>query len=691
MKHVCITLCLVTTCAAQPATAPQRFWSFQAPRKMAPPPTKDAAWPLHEVDRFILAELEKNDLKPARPADARTLVRRLFFTLCGLPPSSDIVEHWNREIGSELNQTAIASLVDALLKSPRFGEHWGQHWLDVVRFAESTGGDANGIHPHAWRYRDHVIDSMNADWPFDQFIREQIAGDLLPIASDREWAHNLVATGFLAVGQKLVGEVEDRKFFADLVDEQIDATTRAFLGLTVSCARCHDHKTDPIPQADYYALAAIFRNTETHYGLIKAQSRQYSTLLDATGLGLPAGRDVLPPAELSKLRAERDAADQKMADVMKEIRGGDGVTRAMLRRSRTQRDETEAALQSYDAKGNPLTFVMGVQDRAAPIETRILERGELDKPGALVTAGFLRALPSPPLRLREGSGRLQLADWIASPQNPLTARVIANRVWHWLFGQGIVRTVDDFGATGEAPTHPELLDHLALRMIAHQWSLKAMIRELVLTRTWQQSAAFDAANHERDPDNRLLWRISPRRLEAESVRDAMLTVSGTLKLARPDKPLIAAVGEGTVGQAVFEPEIRQIEADVRSIYLPRVRSVLPEMLELFNAPDASNVMGARETTTVPLQALHNLNAALVHRQAEGFATRIAQQPVPQQLDFAWLTAFARPPTAKERELAGTFLFNTESSLQLDAAASQRQALILLAHSLLCAAEFTVLD
>ena len=691
MKRLLLFICLATVCKAQEAAKSRDFWSFQPPRKVAPPVVKDAAWPLNDVDRFILAELEKNDLKPAQAADARTLVRRLFFTLCGLPPSAEFVEHWNLEIGPDLNQKAIASLVDALLKSPRFGEHWGQHWLDVARFAESTGGDANGIHPHAWRYRDYVIDSLNADKPFDQMIREQIAGDLLPIGSDREWAQNLVATGFLAVGQKLVGEVEDRKFFADLVDEQIDATTRAFLGLTVSCARCHDHKTDPIPQTDYYALAAIFRNTETHYGLIKAQSRQFSTLLDATGLGLPAGREVLPAAELAKLRADRDAADQKMDDVMKTIRGGDGVTRAMLRRSRTQRDETEAALQSYDANGNPLTLVMGVQDRDAPIETRLLERGELDKPGALVKPGFLSVLPSQPLRLSQGSGRLQLAAWIASPQNPLTSRVIANRVWHWLFGSGLVRTVDDFGASGEKPTHPELLDHLALRMIDHKGSLKAMIRELVLTRTWQQSSAFDTENAERDPDNRLLWRMNPHRLEGESVRDAMLTVSGHLSLQRPEIPLITAAGEGTVGQAVFEPEIRKIEANVRSIYLPRVRTVLPEMLELFNAPDASNVTGARETTTVPLQALHALNSAFVRSQAEGFADRIAQKSLLEQLDFAWLTAFSRPPTSKERELANAFLFETEAGLKLGRDAARREALVIFAQSLLCAAEFVVVD
>ncbi len=301
----------------------RKFWAFQPPNKPAPPAVKNAEWPRDAIDQFILARLDEKKLTPSVDANPRTLVRRLYFVLTGLPPSAADVEKWTRAIGPNLDQTAVAQLVDHLLASPRFGERWGQHWLDVARYAESTGGDSNNIFPHAWRYRDYVIDSFNADKPFDQFIREQLAGDLLPIANDQEWASNLVATGFLALGQKLVGEVEDRKFFADLVDEQIDAPTRAFLGLTVSCARCHDDKTDPIPQTDYYALAAIFRNTTTHYGLLRAQARQFSTLIDATGLGLPADRDTLTPAEFARVKAERDAAAQKMEDIMRDIRNGE--------------------------------------------------------------------------------------------------------------------------------------------------------------------------------------------------------------------------------------------------------------------------------------------------------------------------------------------------------------------------------
>ncbi len=672
--------------------AGRQFWAFQPPNKPTTPTVINTNWPRNDIDRFVLAKMDENKLAPSPDANPRTLVRRLYFVLAGLPPSAEDVEKWTRAIGPNLDQAAVAQFVDHLLASPRFGERWGQHWLDVARYAESTGGDSNNIFPHAWRYRDYVIDSFNDDKPFDQFIREQLAGDLLPIANDREWADNLVATGFLALGQKLVGEVEDRKFFADLVDEQIDATTRAFLGLTVSCARCHDHKTDPIPQTDYYALATIFRNTTTHYGLLRAQARQFSTLIDATGLGLPSGRDTLTPTEFTQLRTERDAAAQKMEDLMRDIRNGEKVTRATLRRSRTKRDETEHALQSYDESGNPFTFVMSTQDREAKLDTRVFVRGELDKPGQLVEPGFVQVAYRGELPNFEGSGRLQLADWIADAENPLTARVMANRVWHWLFGQGLVRSLDDFGATGEKPSHPELLDHLAIRLVEHDWSLKELIREIVLSRTWQQSSRFQSSHFVIDPENRFLWRASQRRLEAEAIRDAMLVVSGNLDPNRPPKPLLNAVGEGTVGQSVFEPEIRKIDVNHRSVYLPRVRNVLPNSLELFDAPDASNVTGARETTTVPLQALYAMNHDFVRRQAEAFAARLEREPTKTRIEFAHLTAFGRPPTDRERRMGALFAQKYRADERgIDNTELQRKTLAAYCQALMCAAEFGVID
>ncbi|MBC8290194.1 MAG: PSD1 domain-containing protein, partial [Planctomycetes bacterium] len=460
----------------------REFWAYRPSVKTTPPKSKNSAWARTTIDGFVIAKLDEKGLSPVKDAEARTLVRRLFFVLTGLPPTPDEITEWTAKIeaaSSEVaRQSAISSLVDLLLDSPRYGERWGRHWMDVARFAESTGGDQNNIYQHAWRYRDYIIDSFNADKPFDQFIREQIAGDLLPIANDQEWADNVIATGFLAVGAKLVGEEDQQKFFADLVDEQIDTTTRAFLATTVACARCHDHKFDPIPQQDYYALAGIFRNTTTHYGLLSAQARQATTLLDLTGLGPLPGTPTLSEAELKELIAERDAAREALDEAMRKIRSGENVFRGALRRMRSQRDETEAALLAYSEAGEPRVFAMGTQDRDLPIPTRLLLRGEIDKPAQLVRPGILQVLSKPNRHSLPGMarsiGRIQLADWIASAENPLTARVIANRVWHWMFGRGIVRTVDDFGQTGDSPTHPELLDYLALRLIEKKWSIKSL-------------------------------------------------------------------------------------------------------------------------------------------------------------------------------------------------------------------------
>ncbi|MEM7558397.1 MAG: DUF1549 and DUF1553 domain-containing protein, partial [Planctomycetota bacterium] len=552
-----------------------------------------------------------------------------------------------------------------LLCKPRYGERWGRHWLDVARYAESTGGDQNNTYQHAWRYRDYVIDSFNSDKPFDQFIREQVAGDLLPIADDQEWASNVIASGFLALGVKLVGEEDQQKFFADLVDEQIDTTMRAFLATTVACARCHDHKFDPIPQEDYYALAGIFRSTETHYGLLKAQARQATTLLDLTGMGPPPGTPELNPEELAELIEQRDEAAQAVTDAMTKIRSGENVFRGMLRRLRSQRDETEVALQAYSDRGEPRVFAMGTQDRDFPVKAQLLIRGEIDKPAQTVPRGVLQ-VASPPNNYRlpariKGSGRLELANWIAWKQNPLTARVIANRVWHWMFGSGLVRTVDDFGNSGDRPTHSELLDYLALRLIENDWSIKSLVREIALSRTWQQSSEFHETNFATDPDNQFLWRMNRRRMEGEVIRDAMLAVSGELELERPLGTYLREVGEGGVGQNVFEPVIRSIESKTRSVYLPRVRNVLPEMLEVFDAPDAGIVSGAREVTSSPVQALFLMNNPFVSEQAIIMAGRVQGLLPESQIEALYKLAFGRSPTAQESKIGVKFLTQSENA------------------------------
>lgn len=683
--------------------AGRQFWSYQR-LSPTPPPATTSEWSTTVIDRFVEAKLREQGLTPVGDASPEVLVRRLYFTLTGLPPSPEDLQTWTSRLRVSpfaLRKATLAQLVDELLASERYGERWGRHWLDVARFAESTGGDHNNIYQHAWRYRDYVIEAFNDDKPFDQFIREQIAGDLLPIESEEEWASNVIATGFLAIGVKSVGEEDQQRFFADLVDEQIDTTTRAFLATTVACARCHDHKFDPIPQADYYALAAIFRSTETHFGLLKAQARQATTLIDLTGMGPKAGTPELNAKEYAALVKQRDDAAQAIEDAMKKIRSGENVFRGLLRKYRSDRDETEAALQAYSDRGQPRVFAMGTQDRDAALPTRLLIRGELDKPAQFVERGVLQVL-SPPkkktlaaltkdasfrrnrtpglpsLAHHSQSGRLELAEWIASPENPLTARVIANRVWHWMFGRALVRTVDDFGHAGETTSHPELLDYLAKRLIEEKWSIKALIREIALSRTWQLASTYESQNYGIDPDNRFYWRMNQRRLEAEAVRDAMLAVSGQLDLKRPLGTYLREAGEGGVGQNVFEPVIRAIDTNTRSVYLPRVRSVLPEMLETFDAPDASLVTGSRDTTLTPLQSLFLMNNRFVQDQAMAISSRVMMQPANQRLDYAYRLMLGRLPTPSERELVMDY-WNDEEKLTL------------LCQAILCTVEFSSID
>jgi hypothetical protein len=677
----------------------REFWAYRPPTKPGLPAVGNATWPVADIDRFVLAGLEQHKLKPVKDTDAVTLVRRLHLTLIGLPPTPEAVDGWSAKIAAastpKAKQEVVGKLVDELLASPRFGEHWGRHWLDVARFGESTGGDANNITPHAWRYRDYVIDSFNADTPYDRFILEQLAGDLLPAANPKEFATNVVATGFLATGVKLVGEEEGRRFFADMVDEQIDATTRVFLATSVACARCHDHKFDPIPQTDYYALAGIFRSTETHFGLLKSQARQANPLIDLSGMGLPAVGKPITKEQLAKLKADAEKAAALVDDIYRRRRAGEQIAQSVWLRSRTDRDRTQVAYQQYDAEGNPRALVMGVQDRELPVETWVNVRGEPDKFGAKVPRGFVQVISSPgkhALPNTTSSGRLELAKWVASPDHPLTARVMANRVWHHLFGSGLVRSVDDFGVSGETPSHPELLDHLAVRFVEQKWSVKALVREIVLTQTWQLAADHDETNFAADPDNRYLWRMKPRRLTAEAIRDSMLLASGQLDDKRPPGSSLSAVGEGTIGRAVFEPEIRKIDGDYRSVYLPRVRNVLPEMLDLFDAPDASLVTGVRETTTSPLQGLYLLNSPFVRRAAEGLAKRVEQAKSDDPIATAHRLAFGRPPTDKQRAIANDFMASFKKAATAEKLTDlDRRSLQAYCHALLCSAEFRILD
>ena len=658
--------------------AAKDWWAYQPISQPKVPATKNTTWARTDIDRFILAKLEAQGIEPVGRADSATLVRRLFLDLTGLPPLEDV---------------STDGLLDRLLDSRQFAERWARHWMDVARYAETSGGDVNLTLPEAWRYRDYVIESIHEDKPFDQFIREQIAGDLLPHKSDAERARNLIATGFLAIGQKSLNGTDPRQFAVDLADEQIDTVSQAFLGVTISCARCHDHKFDPVSQRDYTALAGIFLSTETHYGTAGGVSeRNASTLIEApANAGLKTVDRRMTPQEwqrkntrLEQLIAQRDAALASRRPGATPQRGAE-MTGFEVVRLITQAKRMQMELDAFNADGTLKPRIIGVLDKpvTAPPTTRrrpgmrgpnasrrldsgflviadspLFIRGSIDSESSTVPRGLPEILGrGKKLDIpADSSGRLQLAAWIASRDNPLTARVIVNRVWHWLFGKGLVETVDNFGAGGATPSHPELLDHLAQQFIADGWSLKKLIKRIVGSSVYQLDTMHVEASHLVDPDNRLLWRMNVRRLDAETIRDAMLAASGRLDLTPPLGSIVALAGDGPIGgerfRAMEEDEIETANSRHRSLYLPIARTVQAETLAVFDFSDPSMVRGARDTTIVPPQALYLMNSAFVTEMAAAMADRVMQrQGFDQRFDLACRLAFGRAPFADEAAAA----------------------------------------
>jgi hypothetical protein len=589
---------------------------------------------------------------------------------------------------------AFEKVVDELLASRQFGERWGRHWMDVARYAESTGMERNFTYPHAWRYRDYVIKSFNEDKPYNRFIKEQIAGDLMVSDDPKQETENLVATGFLAMGPKSLNQKDKRIFTMDIVDEQIDVATRATLGLSVSCARCHDHKFDPIPTEDYYALAGIFRSTNTLYGTAKGNgNRQIGGLI-------PMGENAREQkAKLDRHRQEVAALGKKLKKAQKQL--------TVLKRKKEEEgmqekmEECAEQVRSTNARIKELrkntpegpAFAMGVQDGGKPLNVRVHMRGDVDTLGATIQRGYLTALPvkQAPRPKMEQSGRLQLAEWLTHEDNPLFARVMANRIWHHLFGQGIVRTVDNFGSSGEAPSHPELLDYLALRFQANGWSTKKAIREIALSRTYQLSSSENADNFKKDPENKLLWRANVRRLQAEALRDAILAASGQLDLETVQRSAVAKVGNGNIGRGVTIPRNALDNVSHRSVYLPIVRNLLPEFLRAFDFAEPSMIVGRRQETTVPAQALFLLNSTFVTKQAQAMANTILGEgnSAPETLvTQAYQRALSRSPT--EDELARAMKFHQEA-LDDKGDDDNDNALAHLCHALFASAEFRYLD
>jgi len=635
------------------------FWAFQKPSAKAAPEVKNARWPRSEIDRFVLAKQEEKNLKPVADADKRTLVRRVYYDLIGLPPTPEQVEAFVKDKSSN----AFEKLVDQLLASSHFGEQWGRAWLDVARYGESTGLDRNLNYPYAWKYRDYVIASFNADKPYDRFIHEQVAGDLLPSKDQAERDQLLIATGFLAIGPKGLNETRPKYSKFQVVDDQIDVTTRGFLGLTVSCARCHDHKFDPIPTRDYHALAGIFSSTDTLYGTVGGRGNRRPTPL--LGLAGNPDRPVLNgggPTPNMAVNTNRNFNGRTNA-----FAGGGGRrggTNAFAGRRGFGATNSEP-VERVAARG---PFAMGVRDQD-PVESPIYFRGDLSKPKDTVPRGFLRILDlkDAPAVPEDSSGRLQYAQWLTHPDNPLTARVAVNRVWQQLFGVGIVATSDNFGHLGSAPTHPELLDHLAVRFATEQkWSVKQLVRSLVLSRVYQLSSSVDPKANEVDPANTLLWRFTPRRLKAESIRDSLLAASGRLD-AEPLKGAVTAdFGDGYYGVNIWPTDF-PADFRKRSVYLPLPRDVVPEELSLFDFPNPNLVISRRESTTSPNQALYLLNNPFVQSESVHLARRVlaGKGSDKKRLRQAYQTVLLREPTSAEIKRGRQFILEQLGQYQGD--------------------------
>ena len=656
----------------------KEHWAWQPLMQARAPQVRDDSWVRDDLDRFILARLEEKGLRPVPDSKRLAFIRRVTFDLAGLPPTPEEIDAFVEDEAAD----AFEKLVDRLLASTTYGERWGRHWLDLARYGESTGSARNLPMPHAWRYRDYVIDAFNNDKPYDQFIREQVAGDLLPANSPREKADQLVATGFLALGVKDVNQRFTVRYIMDNVDEQIDTVTRSVLAVTASCARCHDHKFDPVPTTDYYALAGIFRSSDLCAGL---RNKMGGGGLDyyEPQLLIPLGDP--PPAADSVAKVEQ--AKKELATATAEfealrnnpegdVKTADGRPRRMVARLKAEKLRDDLWLLTDPASNGPVAF--GVRDAKTVGDTEIRIRGEAEKLGPVVPRGFLTLLqiPEQPPVNRKQSGRLELADWLTSEHNPLTPRVIVNRVCQHLFGQGIVSSVDNFGVTGDVPSHPELLDYLAVRFVRDGWSIKKLVRSFVLSRAYRLGSESPAANVAADPANRLVWRHSPRRLDAEEIRDAMLATTGKLVRARPaaspakDFKVIELRNNGPEAQRLAD----QAQASLhRSVYLPLLRGLAPRSLEVFDFAEQGMVTGSRDATTVASQALYLLNDPFVRQQSLALAERLFQRTDLDdagRIQWAYRLVLGRTPTTNEITRASSFLSDYERGYRQVLAAAQ---------------------
>jgi len=654
-------------------------WAWQ-PIKRREPPGVVGTWPREAIDQFLLHKLVQKGITPAPPAKAASLLRRLHFDLTGLPPTPERVESFLANPSNEHYE----AIVDELLSSRHYGERWGRWWLDVTYYGDALDTGSEIPATEAWRYRDYVIQAFNQDKPVNRFFQEQIAGDLLPAKDQRQRNELMVATGYLAIGPWALVLADKPQLQMDTIDQQLELIGRGMLGLTLGCSRCHDHKFDPIPLQDYYGMAGILKSTRTVHGKL---SEGYG--LGADPLSTRNKRDGVF-SDVNKVRLVETAEERKQREnklqiyeqeiaalqkVLAPLKESAGLLKDQQSKKQEEdedkekRKELEAKINSLELRigmlefNKPLPpFAYAVQDEEKPEDCRIAIRGNAHQWGREVPRSFVQVAsfgerPSS----WKGSGRLELAKWVTDDRQPLTPRVYVNRVWQLLFGAGIVRSSDNFGIRGDLPSHPELLDYLAGEFIRQGWSTKKLVRRLVLTQAYRRSASPDPAAQEIDPDNRLLWRMNARRLEAETIRDGILAITGKLDLTAGGvtlpthsletfSPDLTSFNPSRVIKTARLPENLRYR---RTVYLPMFRTKQMQELDIlnyFDFADPTQVTASRRATVVPTQSLFLLNSPWMVEQAEALATQLVQDDPwsdPQRVSKLILLIFNRPPAEAE--------------------------------------------
>ena len=663
-------------------------WSLQPVRQPPPPAVKDGSWPRTPIDRFILARLESKRLSPAADADRYTLLRRLTLDLTGLLPTPAELTPFVEDA----SPNAMETVVDRLLASPAFGERWGRHWLDITYWADTTGVGRRIPLPEAWRYRDYVIRSYAADKPYDQFLREQIAGPAAKKSKEGELDQDtLAATGFLVLGPWAWFSYDKVQMRFDIADQQVDLIGRSVLGLTLGCARCHDHKFDPVTNHDYYALAGIFLSTKTtsrtnaEGGLNLTRFPENPALARNHADALAAWEKHLAQVEADDavFKKEQEAVNKRIKELKSDpvaLKAAQDELAALKKKTEFAGDRQILAFTKYNKPRWPEAYA--AEEMEFPEDARVASRGDAHQLGEVVPRGVLSGVSTgqPAAEMNpNSSGRKELADWLTRPSHPLTARVYVNRLWQHLFGRGIVATTDNFGTRGEQPTHPELLDHLATRFVEQGWSTKKLIREIVLSRVYQLSSRPNPRNDEIDAGNEMLWRSNRRRLEVEAIRDSILQVSGRLDLTGggPSLPLTAQ-NVHTIAPFFLEDDSR-IEPHVkyrRTVYQPIMRNSQMDdvdILNVFDFKDPDQVVGTRSATTVPSQMLYLMNSPFLKEEARRLAEATKALADPARVAKIILGTLSRPSTQRDLDQARQFVSDFQAAYAKQAAAGNSPA------------------